>query len=1231
MQILGSLSAPHRDRENACDPALQKQQLEPQSQPAAPNVRPLGNSSSLILRTLAFLIAGGLLPAMSRSLAVALFLGLAQAGAVPVISEIMFHPSHPGGREDPRGEWIEIHNRGFDPLALAGWSLDGVDFIFPEVSIPGQDYLVVAADEASFRVRHPEVTHVTGGWGGHLSNRRETIRLLDRAGNEIDRVTYADDGDWAHRRAGPNDRGHTGWIWHNPTNGGGRTLELRNLHSRNDLAQNWGPSMNDGGSPGAPNSTRAVNVAPFIEDVSHHPAIPAPQDLVLIRARLTDDLSSPVRGVVHHRISAVNPGPFTATPMRDDGLGGDEIAGDSIHTAVLPARPEGTVVEFYVEAFDRALSRTWPGPSGPTGGQDANLLYQVTREQPSGPTPFYHLVLSERELHEFLGISFETEEGRTNARFNATFIAGLDGELTTYYRCGMRLRGSGTHARYPRNLKIELPSSRSWQGLDELNLSSQFSYNQLLGSLFYRAAGLPVYESKVVAVRLNGVNHAAPEHANTDRPFSHHFGMYVQNEAIDSRYTRHHYPPDTGGNLYRMKGGGTEWDYFPDSTDLEADYRDSGWDRENSTGSNAWLDLHRFIGVMSTASGPNYLKQVETVMDMESWLRTLAVSTILTNAENSIFTGRNDDYSLFGDPDGRFHLIPHDLDTILGTGTTPIGIDNLPHTIFDFTERGESFEQLKRLFREPRVQQRYSRILSELLHGPFEESSANLLIDNALIWTPADTAEAAKEFLATRRANILSQIDRPLEITRSPEDAAGLPTFLDNRAHLHGSFNAARATSVYLNGEAVLSDHPSGRWAHTFKNLTPGINRLIIEERDAEGNVVARSHLDVFHDNGAGTTVEGDLSADTTLDAAGGPWIIPSNLNVLPDVTLTIEPGTSLFFGAEGGITVQPGGTLRCEGSPYQRIRLGRYPGSLDTWQGVSIVAPSGQESDSENVISYTDMEHGDAQGEAIELRRSRLLLDHVTWDHSNDTVLEVYSPQLEIRDCTFPPVPTSKALQGSTLRDNDYLILRRNVFAPSPDYNDIIVFSGARRPGPILAAYDNVFPGATDECFDLNNCDAHLEGNVFMHVHLFKPRNTTSNAIAINNESSVTVVRNLFYDVDHAILLKNGANCTFENNTVVGATVAAINLNEPLRPDTLPGQHISMESNLLLDCNAIFAHPDPVEIIGHHNMLPVEHHMIGDWLRVSTRGIRDNEVGCGALGVIENMVDSHAWHMHPA
>ena len=115
------------------------------------------------------------------------------------------------------------------------------------------------------------------------------------------------------------------------------------------------------------------------------------------------------------------------------------------------------------------------------------------------------------------------------------------------------------------------------------------------------------------------------------------------------------------------------------------------------------------------------------------------------------------------------------------------------------------------------------------------------------------------------------------------------------------------------------------------------------------------------------------------------------------------------------------------------------------------------------------------------------------------------------------------------------------------------------------------------------------------MNVRLSTPRNSTANAVAINNESSVTLTRNLFYNVDHAVLAKNGADCQFENNTVVNATIAAINLNEPLRPNTLPADSVELESNIFLGCNAIFAHPEEVEVTGSRNILPVDDHWIGN------------------------------------
>jgi len=104
-----------------------------------------------------------------------------------VITEIMYHPYHPDpGTEDIGAEYIELFNRGSEPVSLAGWRIiNGVDFVFPDVTIGAGEYLVVAADADIIKSMYPWVSNVVGGWVGRLSNRGEAIEILDDAGVQI--------------------------------------------------------------------------------------------------------------------------------------------------------------------------------------------------------------------------------------------------------------------------------------------------------------------------------------------------------------------------------------------------------------------------------------------------------------------------------------------------------------------------------------------------------------------------------------------------------------------------------------------------------------------------------------------------------------------------------------------------------------------------------------------------------------------------------------------------------------------------------------------------------------------------------------------------------------------------------------------------------------------------------------------------------------------------------------
>ncbi len=127
---------------------------------------------------------------------------------------------------ESRNTWIELYNKSGAPVVLTGWRLDaGADFHFASgTSIDSGDRLVVANDLAVFNVSHPGVTAV-GPLLNNLSRSGERILLRDAADNIADSVTYYDSGRW-------------------PTaaDGGGSSLEIRDLRSDNSAPESWAAS-----------------------------------------------------------------------------------------------------------------------------------------------------------------------------------------------------------------------------------------------------------------------------------------------------------------------------------------------------------------------------------------------------------------------------------------------------------------------------------------------------------------------------------------------------------------------------------------------------------------------------------------------------------------------------------------------------------------------------------------------------------------------------------------------------------------------------------------------------------------------------------------------------------------------------------------------------------------------------------------------------------------------------
>ncbi len=178
----------------------------------------------------------------------------------------------------------------------------------------------------------------------------------------------------------------------------------------------------------------------------------------------------------------------------------------------------------------------------------------------------------------------------------------------------------------------------------------------------------------------------------------------------------------------------------------------------------------------------------------------------------------------------------------------------------------------------------------------------------------------------------------------------------------------------------------------------------------------------------------------------------------------------------------------------------------------------------------------------AIHSTDGTVFLDHLTFGNPGAQYVSLDRSSFVVQDCVFPAITGSfePVHGGGGIKAGGRGIFLRNFFGAISGYNDTIDFTGGHRPGPIVQFINNVFMGSGDDNLDLDNTDAWVEGNIFMHVHKNGSPDTSS-AISGGSDtgesSDVTIIGNIFYDCDQAALAKQGNYFSFINNTIVRQT----------------------------------------------------------------------------------------------
>lgn len=617
-------------------------------------------------------------------------------------------------------------------------------------------------------------------------------------------------------------RRHSGWTYQQAADGLGSSLELINPAVDNSSGQNWASSVAFGGTPGSPNSVARTDIAPMILDAAHGPVIPKPTEAVTVTAKLVDEQPTYLGASLHWRVDGAGAA-FQSLAMRDDGTGGDAVAGDHVWTAVIPPQVDGAIVEYYISATDGTNWRTWPAPALDAGGvpqQSTNALYQVEAADYLGPQPIYRVIMTEAERAELATIGAASngdEDG--NAQMNATFIA-IDGTgMNVRYGVGVRNRGHGSRTGPPNNYHVSFPGDRTFRGLTAVNFNCRYVHSQVAGSAIYRLVGLPAADASAVQLRVNG--------ANLAQSGGYMFGSYVMIESQDSDFVENHFPDDSAGNLYaafRLDPTGVpeaELQYEGLNPDL---YRER-YIKQTNAEEDDYSDLVNLARVLNNTSDANYLQAVSQVVDVQQWLRYIAIDELMLNWETGLVTGIGDDYFLYrGAKDARFKLVPHDLDTLMNVNSSQSG--PLSTSIFSIVDgvsgRGDGVEGLKGFLNHPQITPLYYATVLEVIQEVFNPQVINPLLDDLLgDFVPAATINSMKQFVVNRTTQVLAQIPRTFSVSSGLAAGVGGYAYTASPlAPVQGTADVSTTRSVTVNGQLVQYDPRTGVWQSTSQTGT---------------------------------------------------------------------------------------------------------------------------------------------------------------------------------------------------------------------------------------------------------------------------------------------------------------------------------------------------------------------------------------------------------------------------
>ncbi len=263
--------------------------------------------------------------------------------------------------------------------------------------------------------------------------------------------------------------------------------------------------------------------------------------------------------------------------------------------------------------------------------------------------------LYDQDVLRTIFIDFEHDDWEQEmAIFKPTDVeipATLTVDGVEYPNVGMSFRGASSFFMVPEGSKRSLNLSMDFvddeqrlDGYKSLNLLNGNGDRSMMSSYLYSNVAkqqIPTPKVNFVKVVINGRS----------------WGIYANAQQFNKDFLEENYGTRKG-NRWKVNGsprGDAGLRYLGD--DVE-EYQ-SRFEIKSKDNPQAWKDLIHLCKVLNETPTDQLITELEPILDIDGALCFLAAHVGLINSDG--YWVRASDYSIYQDPDGQFHILPHDM------------------------------------------------------------------------------------------------------------------------------------------------------------------------------------------------------------------------------------------------------------------------------------------------------------------------------------------------------------------------------------------------------------------------------------------------------------------------------------------------------------------------------------------------------------------------------------------